>query len=745
MPPEPVTLPQIRRTCGDPPLKKSRMGKWRTAVLIGIHLLAAIHIWHWLSAGKTITPLEPSESMYTITKGLVNAGVVLFTLAILSTLIFGRFFCGWGCHIIALQDASTWLLNKIGIRPKPFRSRVLIFVPLIAAIYMFVVPLVYRLYVQFVLDRPVPALEPHFTTEDFWDTFPGLWVGGLTFLTVGFIIVYFLGNKGFCTYGCPYGGFFGVADKVAPIRIRVTDDCEQCGHCTASCTSNVRVHEEVRDFRMVVDPGCMKCLDCISVCPKDALYVGAGRPAIGADKRAQQATKKQKRRFDFSWPEEIALVAFFILTMLVLRFFEKQQLYEAFPLLFALGLSAISAYLLLMFARLFYQRNQRVARWNVKKAGKLTRGGVGFAVAMLAWIGFLIHSATVQTLEWNATQKLDAAKDSYAVTNSLNDDSREQFASALDSLKTAAKWSLVRTYRIEGNIGSALRYLDRDDEAKPYFERAVAKSPASRIGYRDQLAQIAIKAGDYAAARDWLQRVVKKQPEYEDSLQQLVNLNLQQRKPAQAIAAIRAAIAKRPRNHSFHFLLARTYLQIGQPNEADDVIQEHLENAHDPAAAYAQAIPFWMGSGQIARGNALLDEALQKFPDEPAINRFAAMRAAQADDLAAAEKYVARALAVEPEDSETHFMAFQLAAAAQDLDRATKHIEAALANAPERADFLQAWAQLSAVGGRSATLVEEFEAKVKPTRAELFRLLALYDFIGATDRAAALRTRLKDE
>ena len=32
---------------------------------------------------------------------------------------------------------------------------------------------------------------------------------------------------------------------------------------------------------MVVDPGCMKCMDCVSVCPNDALYFGFGPLPIG--------------------------------------------------------------------------------------------------------------------------------------------------------------------------------------------------------------------------------------------------------------------------------------------------------------------------------------------------------------------------------------------------------------------------------------------------------------------------------
>ena len=35
---------------------------------------------------------------------------------------------------------------------------------------------------------------------------------------------------------------------------------------------------------MVVDPGCMKCMDCISVCPNDALYFGFGKPTIAVSK-----------------------------------------------------------------------------------------------------------------------------------------------------------------------------------------------------------------------------------------------------------------------------------------------------------------------------------------------------------------------------------------------------------------------------------------------------------------------------
>ena len=128
-------------------------------------------------------------------------------------------------------------------------------------------------------------------TTNFWQTFPSVAVAIPFLFICGFMTVYFLGQKGFCTYACPYGGFFGLADKFSPGKIRVTDACNQCGHCTATCTSNVLVHAEVKQYGMVVDPGCMKCMDCISVCPNDALYFGFGKPTILVPKSRRNQEK----------------------------------------------------------------------------------------------------------------------------------------------------------------------------------------------------------------------------------------------------------------------------------------------------------------------------------------------------------------------------------------------------------------------------------------------------------------------
>src|ERR1041384_7982372 len=239
-------------------IKHSRASRWRAGALITLNLLMIAHIIQWRFMGTTVSPIEPSETMYTLQRGAVNAGFIFFILAILATLIFGRFVCGWGCHIVSLQDFCSWILEKMGLKPRPFRSRLLIFVPLIVAFYMFVWPTAYRFFVLYFAgpsNEPViPAFTNHLITTEFWATFPPVAVAIPFLFICGFMTVYFLGSKGFCTYACPYGGVFVLADRVAPGKIRVTDACNQCGHCTATCTSNVLVHAEVKQYGMVVDP-----------------------------------------------------------------------------------------------------------------------------------------------------------------------------------------------------------------------------------------------------------------------------------------------------------------------------------------------------------------------------------------------------------------------------------------------------------------------------------------------------------
>ncbi|MGC6487003.1 MAG: 4Fe-4S binding protein [Planctomycetota bacterium] len=445
--------------------RRSRMSRRRAYVLIAVHGLIGVHIWHWLSTGRSITPMEPSESMQTFELGRINAGFLLFAGLIASTLIFGRWFCGWACHVVALQDLCQWLLVKARLKPRPVRSRLLVLAPWVVAFHMFAWP-----HVHHWLDpvaKPMPdEWRWELTTEDLWATFPGPIMAIATFVVVGGLIVLWLGAKGFCTYGCPYGAFFTLADRVAPVRVKVNDACDSCGHCTSVCTSNVRVHEEVAKHKQIVDPGCMKCLDCVSVCPKDALSIG-----LAAPKPLQTSQQRIRQRADFSWPEEVLMAC--VAVVAVQWTFRGAWFGEGVPFLMSVGLGAITAVFAMLFVRLLTRPDVTFQHTALKVGGSRTRAGSVALLAIAGWLLFTGHTFVGQRLRADAVERAQAPIRAKIYSPRAFD--AEQAAAALDGVEYAAAFALVADPQLRELRallrGSVDRHADAEAELTALYER----------------------------------------------------------------------------------------------------------------------------------------------------------------------------------------------------------------------------------------------------------------------------------
>jgi len=396
------------------PRRRSSAARWRVATLLAVHVLIALHIAHWLGTGRgeTLSPIEPSESMYFLERGELNAGVIFFATTLLLTAIFGRFFCGWACHVVALQDLCAGIMKRCGVRPRLFRSRLLMYVPLIIGVEMFILPVFKRQVLGRLVDNvdarlwfdgmhPVPGFVPawefsnELMTEGFWDTFVGPWMAIPFLLICGFAVVYFLGAKGFCTYGCPYGAFFAGMDRLAPGRIVADLDlCQKCGECTAHCTSNVRIHEEIQDWGKVVSAGCMKCFDCVSVCPTGALRFGFSKPRLLS--RPLEGRTPRARRYDLDGREELLLFLLFFW----LRY-SWRGVFHAIPMLMATGIAGCLIFLVWKSLRLRRSRDVSLHRFALRRGGETT--SAGRAVAALSLLSLLLTAGLCVT-KWNQEQ-----------------------------------------------------------------------------------------------------------------------------------------------------------------------------------------------------------------------------------------------------------------------------------------------------------------------------------------------------
>ncbi|MGE4620383.1 MAG: 4Fe-4S binding protein [Planctomycetota bacterium] len=562
-----------------------RAGRRRAYLLGGVHLLIGLHLAHWLLTGTTLSPVEPSESMYTLENGQVNAGFIFFIIAILSTAIFGRWFCGWACHMVALQDLCGWMMRKIGIQPRPFRSRLLGYVPYLLAFYMFIWPTFKRWSFPW-LEQKIPALQNwfdpvtpwpdfsnHLMTQDFWATFPSLLIAIPFFFICGFATVYLLGAKGFCTYGCPYGAFFSVADRVSPMTIVANmDACESCGLCTANCSSNVQISKEIHVHQQVVDPGCMKCLDCVDVCPNGVLSYGASKPSLLALR--QPDTRKITRKSDLSLTGEILLAIVFTAT-----WFSWRGVYEQIPLLMATGIALCVSFLLWKSALLL--RRQNTSLQGLPLHREQVTSPAGRVVLGVTLLTVLLTISAGQS-RWN--QNLAATNMSQAMVN-------------LDQVLIRGQQPIPEPIRIAAKTAAMhLHHLLRFDRGGYALMEPDGTVLEERIGYMSAI------AGDLPEARKWWEQAILENPSDDlllrygqllelvdgpDQLARWLDTSRTQYGPRAVLVSLRADLGRRQ---------AFAALKQGQPQAA---------------AQHLQALVGWVGEdpGLLDDISLLLDQA----------------------------------------------------------------------------------------------------------------------------------------
>ncbi len=376
--------------------RQKRMNSRRAWVLTLVYVLFLLHLLHWKIYGETVSPAELNEAMFTIEQGIITVGTILLGLLLVSVLLFGRFFCSWACHILALQDLSSWLLKKAHIKPKSIRSRILPLVAVGALFYMFVWPTVVRIYegsswagFRILTDQQGFG---SLTTAEFTRNLPGPFMTTLTFITVGLLAVLFLGSRGFCRFVCPYGALFAIVDRVSPAGIQLKGQCDGCGHCTAACTSNIQVHHEIQTHGRVVSPTCMKDLDCVMSCPKDAISFGYGKIPLT---HSFENFVKPVRRWPWTWWQEIVAGIVCIAVLLITR-----TLYGEVPFLLALTLGVIYAWATVTTIHLMTKSNVRVFKTQLRLQHTLKRASTYWIVSYVLVTAFFAHSGWIRWHEY---------------------------------------------------------------------------------------------------------------------------------------------------------------------------------------------------------------------------------------------------------------------------------------------------------------------------------------------------------
>ena len=250
--------------------KQARQLKWRIFAFVLLHGLIGLHLYLWyVVEWRVIGAIDMQELFrHFIEHNALTAGAVFFLAAIALGLLWGRYFCGWMCHIGQTYDLLAALYHKLKI---PMHSYALRWGPVVACLIL----LWYFLREAVVnrIRRPPEGLVVDMGMTEPWELLPGWIAGSLTLGLILLVLPIFLGPRTFCRHLCPWGVLLGWTNVFSRLKVRRTGDCTMCGTCSTACPMDLDVSRLINTDFHVNKVGCTNCLQCVAACPTDALQL----------------------------------------------------------------------------------------------------------------------------------------------------------------------------------------------------------------------------------------------------------------------------------------------------------------------------------------------------------------------------------------------------------------------------------------------------------------------------------------
>ncbi len=218
-------------------------------------------------AVEAYLPISSLMSLtYFVKTGIANrvhpAGLVIFTVTLVLTLLIRRGFCSWVCPV---GTAEEWAY-KVG---QKLLGRNLSMPKWLDMVLRLLKYALLGFFLYHILLMPIAALRgfihgPYNRIADvkMYLFFSNISATALTVIVVLGLLSMFFKNF-LCRYLCPYGALLGLLSVLSPATIRRNvDKCISCGRCRQVCPNQIAVDKKEK----VKSVECTACFSCIGTC-----------------------------------------------------------------------------------------------------------------------------------------------------------------------------------------------------------------------------------------------------------------------------------------------------------------------------------------------------------------------------------------------------------------------------------------------------------------------------------------------
>lgn len=225
----------------------------------------------------TIFYFSPITPFFGLSSGTIAGSLLVFAGLFVSSLVFGRVFCGWFCPAGACQEFA-FNTNGRRVAVKKIRwIKFAIWIPWLAGIVFFII-------------RAQGALETDFffsTEKGISAVDPVTYIVYFSVLAVFVVLAVTVGRRAACHTICWMAPFMILGRKLGNLLhlpgLRLAADgknCAACDSCTQACPMSLPVRDMVESGRLE-NSDCILCGNCTAACAKRVIRFTFSRPRAG--------------------------------------------------------------------------------------------------------------------------------------------------------------------------------------------------------------------------------------------------------------------------------------------------------------------------------------------------------------------------------------------------------------------------------------------------------------------------------